>query len=222
MQMLSNFLKFKDRFLEFVFPPRCIFCDEVVPAGQCVCKRCKESVSLSLCERILCDWGGESVVCISIFEYSGSVRDAIRRFKFSGQKHYAKYFADLAAEKLPNICEDIDVITAIPLSVLGLKKRGYNQAECFARSVAQNLSVNYEELLIKIKENFPQHELALSERVSNVKGVYKVSNIKNVKNKNILLCDDILTTGNTLKECAKMLKLFGANSVKCCTIACVQ
>jgi len=221
MSTLENIFKFKDRLLEFIFPPRCMFCTEVIEIGRCVCAHCAKAVVPNLSVRTILEWGSENIECVSFFEYSGKIREAICQFKFNGEKRYGDYFSDVIINKFPGICEGIDFVTAVPLSDLSFRKRGYNQSECLARSVARKLGKEYKDLLIKVKENYPQHELALSERIKNVKGVYKALDVKNIKNKNILLFDDIITTGNTLKECVKMLKLFGAHRVICCTVAYV-
>lgn len=221
MDVLENILRIKDRFLELIFPPRCIFCSDVVPVGENVCCECLEKVSSQKSVRTILEWGGENINCISPFRYSGKVKEAIWRFKFRGQKHYSEYFAKSISRELSGICKDLDIVTAVPLSKCGLRERGYNQSECLARSISKNLELRCENLLIKSKENFPQHELTHRERIENVKGVYKVLNIQNIRNKNILLCDDVVTTGSTLRECVKILKLYGARSVMCCTIAYV-
>ena len=221
MKFVESVLDFKDRVLELLFPPRCIFCSEVVPIGKCVCNNCSLEVVPSTMIRTILEFGEENIACISPFKYSGKVRKAIWSFKFRGQKQYAKYFAQVVSDELEKTSKNIDVVTAVPLSESGMRKRGYNQSECLAKLIAKNIGLKYEDLLIKSRENFPQHELTLNERRENVKGVYKVTNIRSLKNKNILLCDDVVTTGSTLRECAKMLKLFGARSVICCTVAYV-
>lgn len=221
MSFIENVLNFKDRILELIFPPRCMFCSVVVPIGDSVCSECAISIVPNPFVRTILEYGEENIDCISPFKYSGKVREAIWSFKFRGQKDHAKYFAKVISREILNIYKNFDVVTSVPLSILRMRERGYNQSECLARLIAKSLGVKYEELLIKAKENFPQHTLTLSERFENVKGVYQVSNIRGVRNKNILLCDDVVTTGSTLKGCAKMLKLFGANSVTCCTIAYV-
>ncbi len=221
MNFVENILDFKNRILELIFPPRCMFCSTVVPIGNCVCSKCACSITPKTFVRTILEFGEENIDCISPFKYSGKVREAIWSFKFRGRKHYAKYFAKVISREILNIYKNFDVVTAVPLSELRVRQRGYNQSECLARLIAKSLGVKYDDLLIKTKENFPQHTLTLNERFENVKGVYRVSNIREVRNKNILLCDDVVTTGSTLKECAKMLKLFGAKSVTCCTIAYV-
>lgn len=219
MRISENILNLKDKILELIFPPRCIFCSKVVAVGKYACHGCAIETSYNTFTHIVLEIGEENIDCISPFKYSGKVKEAIWRFKFRGQKYYAKYFAKIMSNELFEFCKNTDVVTSVPLSKSSMRKRGYNQSECLAKSIAKNFGLKYENLLIKPKENFSQHELTLSERIENVKGVYKVLNAESIRNKNILLCDDVVTTGSTLKECAKMLKFAGACSVVCCTIA---
>jgi ATP-dependent protease ClpP protease subunit len=101
-----------------------------------------------------------------------------------------------------------------------LKERGYNQTSLFAREIALIIKKEYQEdNLQKVKENLAQSTLNKQEREENVKDVYKLRDIEIVKNKKILLMDDIYTTGNTLNECSKILKQAGANNVGVFTIA---
>ena len=92
--------------------------------------------------------------------------------------------------------------------------RGYNQTELFSKQIADNLGIKYDEFaLIKIANNKRQSSLKVAERKNNVKGVFKVLNKENIQNKNVILIDDIYTTGATLEECARVLKAAGAKSV---------
>ena len=114
-----------------------------------------------------------------------------------------------------------DCITYVPLRPERKRSRGYNQSECIASDISSIINVPCEELIFKIKSNHIQHELDFSSRIENVKGVYAVKNEQAVKGKIILLCDDIITTGSTLRECAKTLLESGAKEVYCCVIASV-
>ena len=115
--------------------------------------------------------------------------------------------------------KDIDIITAVPLHKLRKKERGFNQSEILASKIGKLIGVPYVGLLVKFKKNKVQHSLPRLEREENVKNVYKAINENKIKGKNILLCDDIVTTGSTLRECAKILFEAGANKVYCATTA---
>ena len=200
-----------------------MFCSDIIPNSEVICKKCWYSVKSEASFRILAEFADGTIGCVSPFKYQGNVRKAICDFKFYGKKNYSEFFADMIYGELLTSGLDLnfDIITAVPLSKKRLKNRGYNQSEYLARMLAKKFSVPYQETLAKIKENFTQHNLPRDERIVNVKGVYAVQSSKLVRDKNILLCDDIITTGNTLKECIKILKLNGAANIVCCTIAYV-
>ncbi len=105
----------------------------------------------------------------------------------------------------------------MPISSERKKSRGYNQSELVARGVSSFLGIPYSDCLVKIKDNPEQHFLSNSGRKSNVKGVYRLSGT-DIKDKKVLLIDDIVTTGSTISECAKVLRSGGAE-VYCAAVA---
>ena len=212
----------KNRFISFIYPDKCVFCEEIITKNDSICTHCAQNVKISVSLRPLLEFGnGKVTKCMSPFKYTGKVRDAVCRFKFYGYKNYADFFSGIIAEEINKNILDIkfDFISAVPLSSKRQSQRGYNKSQWLAKALSGKLNIPYKETLVKIKDNFPQHELPLDQRMQNIKGVYRPKDKKIIKGKNILLCDDIITTGNTLKECVKMLKYSGAKNVVCCTIA---
>lgn len=113
-----------------------------------------------------------------------------------------------------------DIIIPVPISKKRFKKRGYNQSFLIAKEIAKNFTIKLEEdVLIKTQNNIAQSTLNKKEREQNVKNAYKIINMEKIKNKNILLIDDIFTTGATVNECSKILKLGQAKKVDILTIA---
>lgn len=213
---------FKSNILSFIYPHKCVFCEKITPKNNLLCSKCASSIKTDLLVKPLLEFEGRKVIyCISPFKYRGEVRDAVCRFKFYGYKDYSEFFSEIISNELNKNISNIkfDVVSAVPLSRERQSQRGYNQSEWLAKALGEKLGAPYEQTLVKIKHNFPQHELPLEQRVQNVKGVYKPSELNNIKGKNILLCDDVITTGNTLKECVKVLDYSGAKNVVCCTIA---
>ena len=103
----------------------------------------------------------------------------------------------------------------VPISKKRLKDRGYNQSELIAKEISKMLSIKIEKNIIKkLIDTPPQSLLNKEQRQENIKGVYKAYNIEKIKNKNILIVDDIYTTGNTVNECAKVLVEKGINKQK--------
>lgn len=212
-------LRLIDRFLDFIYPPKCIFCRRLLEHSENgICRAC----SLSLPE----DESPERKSkffdsCTACYEYSGIVRESMLRFKFNQAPHYADIYGKLLAVRLfEQGIEDYDLVTWVPVSRKRRRKRGYDQAELLARSVARELSLPIVSTLEKFVDNPPQSHITTSaERQANVRGVYRIVDADAVKNKQILLIDDIVTTGATLSECSCVLGLAGAASVHCGTFA---
>ena len=106
------------------------------------------------------------------------------------------------------------ILIPVPLSRKKLKKRGYNQSEEIAKELSENLKIPLiTDCLIKEKETPPQMELPKEERLKNIKGAFSVLHQEKIKDKKILLVDDVYTTGATMEECAKILKKSGASEI---------
>ena len=157
---------------------------------------------------------------MSPYFYELDVKKSIWKFKFRHHREYAKSFAKFisqALEKTDSI--QFEIITSVPISKERTSERGYNQTELFAKELATIFKVKYQRLLKKVKNNLEQHTLTLEKRRQNVSGVYSALRPNIINGKKILLCDDIITTGNTIGECKKILLEAGADSVVCATIA---
>lgn len=114
---------------------------------------------------------------------------------------------------------DFDCVSFVPVSRQTLKVRGFNQSELISRRLAKKLFIPHRELLIKSRATLRQHYLSGEKRRQNPKGAFTLSENADVKNKTVLLCDDIKTTGSTLLACEKVLLEAGAKDVYCAVIA---
>lgn len=110
-----------------------------------------------------------------------------------------------------------DVISFVPVTDRDRFERGYNQSEELAKALGTRLGIPVEPLLVKLYDTKPQKTLSALFRSGNVFGVYDVCSERSLVGKTVLLTDDVLTTGCTLNECAKMLKIYGAEKVWCVT-----
>jgi len=206
--------------LDLFYPPRCAFCRKILKSDESgMCRKCNESISRTR------GGGAQSgeffAVCVSPLYYENDVRDAILRFKFNDATVYAELFSGFIADCIKeNLLGRFDLITWVPLSAKRLKKRGYDQAMLLAMSAALKLGDVAVELLIKHTDVPAQSGVGSQEkRRANISGVYGVADDELIRDKRILLIDDIVTTGATLSECSKMLRLAGASEVVCCTLA---
>jgi len=148
------------------------------------------------------------------FLYEAQVKDWIRKIKF-GKKFELAIELGKLLKKYLNVRSNFDVVVPIPLSIERLKERGFNQSALIARTC---FGKKVEESVLKrTKNTLPQATLSKKERLKNVKGAFKVE--KDVGGLKILLFDDVLTTGATLNEAAKVLKLAGAERVSALVVA---
>ena len=156
----------------------------------------------------------------ALWYYEGNVRSSILRYKFRGNRSYCCSYGRLLAMKLLQEDLSFDILTWVPISPRRKFRRGYDQVELIARAVAQELGIPLTPTLRKIRHNQPQSTMKdAAARRANVLGVYRVIAPEIVAGKRILLLDDILTTGATLSECARILLTAGAKEVNCATVA---
>ena len=155
------------------------------------------------------------------FYYEKSIRKSIGLLKFNGKDFISKRLSDDVAESVKSDFKDIDfdMICYVPFSNGSKLTRKYNPSELLAKHLSKNLKIPLRPVLIKLYENENQRNLNMTERIGNVFGVFDVLDNADVKDKTILLVDDVKTTGATLSNCAWILKIRGAKNVYCATVA---
>ena len=155
------------------------------------------------------------------FYSDGAVYQGLLRLKRFDDPQAIAYFANqMAAVIRREFAEESPcVVTAVPMLTSERYDRGYNQSELLAKAVAKRLNLPYQPVLTKCYATKPQKSLSAWQRSGNVLGVYDVIHTAEIANKCVLLIDDVLTTGATTDECAKMLKLYGASRVLCAAVA---
>ena len=209
--------------LDLLFPPKCVFCRRVLKAGKTgVCALCV--ATLRRTPRGGAQTGDFFSTCVSPFYYEDKVRDSIHRYKFREATGYANTYGRLIADCIrENLAGRYDLISWVPLSAQRLKKRGYDQAMLLAMAAALELSDVAVETLKKHTDVPAQSGVGSEEkRRANIAGVFRVSDAELVQDRRILLIDDIVTTGATLSECARILRRAGAAEVLCATLARVE
>lgn len=198
------------------FPVRCPYCDIVMDPELYACNDCKPK--LPEIEIVSYIEGGYR--CTAPFLYKDCFAQAVKMFKFSKRVQYADQlaFAVVSALVGSGINLGFDYITCVPMHREQFMDRGYNQSEVLAKRCAELMGIEYIDALEKFKKNKIQHNLKGSERRSNVKGVYRAVNIEKIRDKRILLIDDVVTTGSTLAECAKILNKCGCKEIQCAAV----
>lgn len=205
--------------LDLFYPPKCVLCGKLLPWGEKdFCVPCRLKMPVCAAER---DLGPEISAAVSALWYEDTVREALQRFKFGGKAHYAGSFAPLlaaASGRLP--LGEIDVVTWIPVSRKRKRERGYDQVRLLAKPVARALDKPLAAALEKFRDNPPQSTLEdAGARRKNVQGVYRPQKGAQVGGKTCLLLDDILTTGSTAREAARVLLAAGAEAVYFASVA---
>lgn len=138
--------------------------------------------------------------------YTEHIAAAVHNYKYNDARYLCRFFASLI--ELPKDWQ-IDAVLPMPLHPNKLKKRGYNQSALIARELCKKYGLMLDEsLAVRIKDTKSQRELDRSQRAENMKNAFSASG--SVKNKRILIIDDVFTTGATMNECAKALKVKGA------------
>lgn len=156
------------------------------------------------------------------FYFEGNVRKGIHRYKFGRTKTNADAYAFEMVNTVNKAFPDIrfDFITEVPAGKESLMKRGYNQCSILAEKISERTGIEYKaNILKKVYETDKQHGMNYFMRRGNLTGVFDCDNPDLIKDKVILLCDDISTSGETLNECSKMLWLYGAKEIYCITVA---
>lgn len=221
------------RFINLFYPFTCPICGKVLSGKRKICRQCEKNVNIirepkcQKCgkpltddERICCKDCGERQRffdrAVAVFEHTGQLRESIYRFKYDNARVYAQYYAEVAAKIYGKIFKEwkIDAIVPVPIHKEREVKRGYNQALVFAEVLSEYVKLPLEsKLIIRTKNTVPQKELEGTMRYLNLRDAFAVdtSRIKGIKN--ILLVDDIFTTGSTVDACSAVLKKAGAKNV---------
>ena len=208
-----------DRLLNLLFPPKCTLCAGVLEKHETdFCRSCR--MDSPACTGVhkkfsfLDSW-------VAVWYYKGCIRESLHRYKFGRRRHYAAAYGRMLAMKLTReFPEGFDVLTWVPISAQRLRERGFDQVELLAEFVGKELGMQPEKLLNKIRNNPPQSGISgEAERRANVLGAYRVTVPEMVRGKRILILDDVITTGATVSEAARMLLTAGARQVYCGAVA---
>lgn len=218
--------------LDFLLPIACVHCER---EGQLLCAECIASAKTP--RRHLCSKCAEPVAesntlcgeCITLpppldrlyptYIYEGPIRSAIHALKYLDIRAIAPILGELMIKKLsPNTIRRFDCIAPVPIHKDRMRERGYNQAALLAESVSKNLNAQYiENALIKIRHTPSQVELTRYQRVNSLRGAFNPN--YDFSGAQVLLIDDVATTGSTLMNCASALKRAGARNVNALTLA---
>ena len=200
------------RVLEWLFPPKCILCRDILAKEETdLCRRCRT-------DQPEYHYGKKKVPHVgdltAVWRYEGQVRKSLHRYKFGSARYYAAAYGRLMAMRILRDLPEADIVTWVPVSRQRLRRRGFDQVELLAKAVSPELGISAEGLLEKIRNNQANSGLKTSaERRANVLGAYRAVHPELLRGKRVLLLDDIVTTGATASECARVLLTAGAEEV---------
>ncbi len=181
--------------------------------GDGVCVNCRESCP-------------EFERAISFGEYNDGLRGLIHLLKYErvtpARLPLGRMLAEVISELLP-VCDDGKLLlVAVPLHRSRRRSRGFNQAELLARAALKQLPPELEfvpTVLIRQRDTVSQVGLSRGERIENMRGAFRISQASRVQGRSVIVVDDVMTTGTTLSECARVLKQAGAEKVWAATVA---
>lgn len=226
-KFISFCKKLGSKILNLIFPlnTKCIFCNnEIVDfEKQPYCDECAKYAFNKGCKCKICDTRvkEDNVICDNCqshkrnfkrcycpLNYEKAVRTSILSFKDSNAKYLAKSYAKIMAEYLKDKNLNFDLITFVPSHFKTIKRRGYNPAQLLAEELSILLGKSCIESLIKIGKTKQQKNLTYAERAKNLEQSMMITNAKQIKNKTLLLVDDVVTTCATIDQCSKLLNQY--------------
>jgi ComF family protein len=232
---------FLQNVIDVVFPPQCLVCRKIVDAAGNLCHLCWEDINFigaPQCEKCGLPFeldvpdGLECGNCIAtlpkyskaraVFQYGGKTAKLIRSFKYEDNIHASKHFAKWMMRVGAEFIVEADIIAPVPLHKRRLFKRRYNQSALLASAISRESGIKANNaLLLRVKNTPPQAGLSSGQRKKNVSGAFKLNpKYENeVIGKNIILVDDVITTGSTINACTQALLNSGAIRVNVLTLA---
>lgn len=218
-------------FLDLFFPKKCLLCGHI---GKYFCDCCKNKLphneqlicpgclnpSLSGITHAFCHKKTPIDQVFFPFKYEGAIKKAIKKIKYQGVFAITEDLVAITAERVDQTLFTDMLLVPVPLHQKRYKTRGFNQAELIAKHLSQLWHIPYDATVLKrVRNTRPQVELKKKDRQSNIKGAFEVCDSKKVKDRKIVLVDDVFTTGATLTECARVLKKKKASTIWVFTIA---
>lgn len=226
MKIIKLLEEYKDALLDLIYPPVSIYdiCDgpiSFIPEHSCI----KCGIGLRMIED-----GPTCHECenshyyfdraVSVVKYEEDIKKLIYRFKYSRHTYLARIMGAMMGQKLRGEGINVDLIIPVPLHKKREKDRGFNQSVLLARYIKKEINVPLNiNTLLRVKNTKVMHRLTKKERRDNVEDAFKVVENGVIEDKDILLIDDIFTTGATVNACSQLLKNSGAKSVTILTFA---
>lgn len=186
----------------------CAACGREVPPQNELCDRCREERPLFTEAR-------------SCFTYEDAPASLVWRLKYRNARYLAPYMAEFMTDTFLQTDWKPDILTFVPLHKSRRRERGYNQSQLLAEALGERVHIPVREILVKTVKTKNLAKLSRTERKEAIAGSFALCDEAAVRGKSVLLIDDVLTTGATSGECAKVLRAGGASEVYLLTFASV-
>lgn len=203
----------------------CADCHADLPRNTSACERCALPLPEPLANRNVCGTCLHDPpvfdIALSLFHYTAPVDHLIKRFKFDGKLHLARLLGGLMAERFERGGANPELIIPVPLHRSRLRERGFNQALELSRPIAGKLgiAVDYQSC-VRTRQTSAQSLLPVKERHTNVKGAFSVT--RPITARHVAIIDDVMTTGHTLAEVARVLRKSGVERIEVWVLARVS
>jgi ComF family protein len=213
---------------DFFLPRICPGCNnKLSPEDKPVCKDCLENIlrvdknllNYEFNRKFLSSEIIKGFYSVYVFETDKTLQHIIHALKYGKQFKIGVCLGEMLVTGIKSKNWEIDLIVPVPIHHLKKAERGFNQSDFISKGLSKSLGIPYSTKLIKrTRYTESQTVLHINERAENVANAFKIKNLRKTKDKNILLVDDVITTGATILECGKMLVNAGAKSVYACSV----
>lgn len=209
---MKRFIKW---FADKIFPtiPRCLCCGVEKGVVGYVCNDCGAQLAAIKAGKTT----AKQYAAFAVYKYDSPAAGIVKGYKYGGKRYHSQYMAEQMALALAQAYNEIDCICHVPLHKKRRAGRGFDQAEVLAQRVSQITNIPFISALSRIKNTKTQTKLTEQQRADNMDGAFE--SVCGVQG-NVVLIDDVLTTGATVAECAKVLQSAGAKNVYVLTFAC--
>lgn len=205
------------RLTELLFGCRCMLCGKTLEYGA-LCPKCEDAMQVQYADTRMRSIAGLHGV-YPVLRYKGAMRRAILNMKFRHKIGYADTFGAILADRARTLELTADCVTYVPVSALRMHFRGFNQSEIMARAVARELGVPCVPALRRRLLSRRQSTLSREQRHDNAARSFLLKKNCGLTGQCVLLVDDIMTTGATLRACARLLREAGAAEVAALVLA---
>lgn len=220
-------------FFSIIYPDLCIGCDEVLIKGEnTICTTCRINLPetnyhLSTENPVAQRFYGK-ILLKNAFSYlhfvkGGIVQNMLHHLKYKNNQEIGYLLGLMYGNELfkNGFSDEFEIILPVPLHKNKLKKRGYNQCDSIAQGLSDGLKIKWSNTTVqRVSANTSQTKKNRIERWENVESIFKITQLENIQNKNVLLIDDVVTTGSTLESCGHTIINANCKSLSICTIAC--